>query len=156
MSQIRSAENVTLCKLPYMQHNIRSVWRGVSNCSSCSVNHVSVPVCHTASLSDRILSGCVELVKNDISIHACGLYLQAHIYAWLTVYTTTSVSDGFNPKYRMECAWESHTPLHTLLIIYTRDFAILFFWSDKKLHMFDAHKYSSDTDVRKNDIPYSG
>ncbi len=43
---------------------IRSVLRGVSNCSSCSVriNQVTVRVCHTTSLSDRILSGCVGVV----------------------------------------------------------------------------------------------
>ncbi len=40
----------------------RSVWRGVSNSTSCSVNQVTVWVCHTTSLSDRILS--VDVVVN--------------------------------------------------------------------------------------------
>ena len=35
----------------------------------------------------------------------CGLYPTPHLI--LTVYTTTSVSDGFNSRCRMECAWES-------------------------------------------------
>ena len=29
----------------------------------------------------------------------------------------TSVSGGISPGCRMECVWESHTPLHTLLIV---------------------------------------
>ncbi len=35
---------------------------------------------------------------------------------YLTVYTTTSASDVFRPRYRMECAWELDTPLYELLI----------------------------------------
>ena len=57
----------------------------VSNCysSSCSVNQVTVGVCHTTSLSDHILSGCVGVVVNYLKMISaythmvcCGLYLQ--------------------------------------------------------------------------------
>ncbi len=89
----------------------RSVWRGISNCSSCSVNQVTVWVCHTTSLSDRILSGCVLWYQ-----HTRMWFVPPALYSWLTVYTTTSVSDGFSPRCRMERVWESHTSLHTLLL----------------------------------------
>ncbi len=47
----------------------------------------------------------------------CIVNLELRYIFYFTVDTTTSASDVFRSKFRMECAWELDTPLHEHLIV---------------------------------------